>query len=140
MRVRRSRLACDSDALCDFDRRIHTSESHEASISHVIQLAEAGRAARRGWAEGGGPGWRDWAGLREAGRAGGTGLAGAGLGWGRVGGGGAGGGGGGLMWLKWSVQRAAYVPAAGAPRGCIVCAVLSVPIPAWAGRSGLPPS
>jgi hypothetical protein len=33
---RRGGLACDFDALCDFDRRIHTSESHEASISHVI--------------------------------------------------------------------------------------------------------
>jgi hypothetical protein len=36
MREGRGGLACDFDALCDFDRRIHTSESHEASISHVI--------------------------------------------------------------------------------------------------------
>jgi hypothetical protein len=32
----RGGLTCDFAALCDFDRRIHTSISHEASISHVI--------------------------------------------------------------------------------------------------------
>jgi hypothetical protein len=37
---------CDSAALCDFDRRIHTSESHKASISHVIWLAERFRLGR----------------------------------------------------------------------------------------------
>jgi hypothetical protein len=36
---RRGGLMCDFDALCDFDRRIRMSESHEASISHVIWLA-----------------------------------------------------------------------------------------------------
>ena len=42
---------CDFDALCDFDRRIHTSESHEASISHVIRLGRSGRdlAGPGGW-------------------------------------------------------------------------------------------
>ena len=44
----RGGLACDFDALCDFDRRIHTSESHEASISHVIQLARRGRTGPAG--------------------------------------------------------------------------------------------
>ena len=43
-RERRGGLACDFDALCDFDRRIHTSKSHKASISHVVWLAAAGRA------------------------------------------------------------------------------------------------
>jgi hypothetical protein len=48
MRERRGGLMCDFDALCDFDRRIHTSESHEASISHVIWLAGAARAEPAG--------------------------------------------------------------------------------------------
>jgi hypothetical protein len=39
---------CDFDALCDFDRRIHTSESHKAAIAHVIQLAGAGGAGPAG--------------------------------------------------------------------------------------------
>jgi hypothetical protein len=48
MRERRGGLMCDCDALCDFDRRIHTSESHEASISHVIWLAGAAGRSRLG--------------------------------------------------------------------------------------------
>ena len=34
-------LTCDSAASCDSDRRIHTSKSHNASISHVIWLFRA---------------------------------------------------------------------------------------------------
>jgi hypothetical protein len=43
---------CDFDASCDFDRRIHTSKSHNAENSHVIQRPgalsgdRAGRPAR----------------------------------------------------------------------------------------------
>ena len=32
-------VTCEFDALCDFDRRIRTSESHEAENSHVIRPA-----------------------------------------------------------------------------------------------------
>ena len=53
MRKRRGGLTCDFDALCDFDRRMRMSESHEASISHVIwffrefvTVSLRGRAAR----------------------------------------------------------------------------------------------
>src|ERR1700684_1337364 len=42
MREVRAGLVCDFDASCDFDRRIHTSESHEASISHVISSGGGG--------------------------------------------------------------------------------------------------
>src|SRR6202522_276581 len=69
---------CDFDALCDFDRRIHTSNSHKASISHVIL-----RSCRRGGAGRGGAG-------RGRGGRGGTDA-----GWARGGGGGGGGRGGG---------------------------------------------
>src|ERR1700734_3921256 len=48
----RGGLTCDFAALCDFDRRIHTSESHKASISHVIRLA--GRDSAGGGGGGGG--------------------------------------------------------------------------------------
>src|ERR1700678_2273191 len=36
---RRTDLTCGFAASCDFDRRIHTSKSHNAAISHVIQQA-----------------------------------------------------------------------------------------------------
>jgi hypothetical protein len=39
-------LTCDSAASCDSDRRIHTSKSHNASISHVIQPTGRGRAGQ----------------------------------------------------------------------------------------------
>ena len=53
MREGRGGLACDFDALCDFDRRIRMSESHEASISHVIS------------ADGPGPGQAGGAGVAD---------------------------------------------------------------------------
>ena len=57
-------LACDFDALCDFDRRIHTSESHEASISHVISAG--GPGAGVGGTRGTGPGWTGGANVADA--------------------------------------------------------------------------
>src|ERR1700678_3093883 len=84
------------------------SESHEASISHVISEAEA--EAGRGWrrrGRGGGGG----AGLGRGGGGGGAGVGEGGRGWRRRGRG-RGRGRAWLMWPKWPVRRAAYVPAA----------------------------
>ena len=51
---------CDFDALCDFDRRIRMSNSHEASISHVISAGGAGPSRAGGDPAGlAGPGMAD---------------------------------------------------------------------------------
>src|ERR1700734_4105027 len=44
----RGGVMCDFYAAGDFDRRIHTSESHNASISHVISRQDRGRAVPAG--------------------------------------------------------------------------------------------